>query len=431
MPGTAAGLDSQRQGSGSWAGTSLKAAGDHKRLSLRGNGSPFARPLRFGSPSPDGSSRIPPGATSSVPGSPRASPRSSPRGSDRGLRGMSPGKMVETYRTGMMWPHVRGNAGLISGAENATREAADDTARQESWADSVRIAPLRLPRNRTTNALEEVTALPAAEILAAHSLPKEGDGEFVISTAEANCLATLAAAEAEFEAARLYPEALPPSPEPLYRDNPWRLGLTARNKERGASRIFPCYLVTPHSVASGGRSSPSSTQTLGGRDHGASVGQSSSAMSPRASPPESARRRNLTSSTASVATAPEDSSAVFVDDYKDGQEGVLTVFSPSTSAVEGNSNNPQEAPEEVPRPLTRTCRAIRPSGVAAGYPQEKRPAPLAHKSTTGERTSTAARLAALRGRLEKNLKNAEEGLNNDLRQLDLKLAGARHEARLP
>merc|ERR1719487_2912533 len=107
------------------------------------------------------------------------------------------------------------------------------------------------------------------------------DGEnypHIISIPEANTLADFAAAEAEADAQRLFPDELPPSPEPLYGDNPWRLGLTSRNKERGAGRIFPCFMITPHALA-GTAASRGGTEARGlGRN--ASIGTNSSIASP-------------------------------------------------------------------------------------------------------------------------------------------------------
>jgi hypothetical protein len=130
---------------------------------------------------------------------------------------------------------------------------------------------------------------------------------------------------------------------------------------------------------------------------------------------------------------PEDIPAVVLDDYRDHPEVFLAAPAPSANIVAETSNDPESSLQEAPRRLTRTSRAIG-AGAMGGYPsaQEKRLNPGAQKTPqaaardarTGG-TSTAARLATLRGRLEKNLKSAEEGLNNDLRQLDLKLAGAR------
>merc|ERR1719487_1311301 len=134
------------------------------------------------------------------------------------------------------------------------------------------------------------------------------DGEnypHIISIPEANTLADFAAAEAEADAQRLFPDELPPSPEPLYGDNPWRLGLTARSKERGAGRIFPCFMITPHALA--GPTAAGKGVGTWPQGRAASTTTNSSIGSPRVIPPETSAleppyRRILPSSTASISS---------------------------------------------------------------------------------------------------------------------------------
>lgn len=478
MAPTAAGLGSQSQGSGSLAATSLRATENQKRLTLRGPGSPYARPMHYASPSADGSSiRIAPGAACGVPGSPRSSclnsPRTSPRNSPRcsaggasmnsstytSLRGQPAGKVVECVRQAFSWPHARGSdpSQLALSNASATMQELDDTSR------SLGIGSLQLARMSYGKSATEVTALPAQDVLASMSvlathglLPVDAEDPTMISAVEANVLADVAAAEAELEAQRIFQDELPPSPEPLYADNPWRLGLTARSKERGARRIFPCFMITPHAIAGSAgasRGAPAEARPLG---RNASIGTNSSAASPTIIPPETSGleppyQRILPSSTVSMS-----STAELLPDNE--------ICEPLPQASSRSRASPGAPPPLASRPKWGVSprAALSPRG-AASPRSASGPTLLANEAAKGkasrqtlqrspagafpsaelghataeaaaaavapaqqkprEAGSATARLSAIRARLEKNLQSAEDGLNNDLRKLDGRLVG--------
>lgn len=202
------------------------------------------------------------------------------------MRGQPAGKVVESIRAGanVTWPHMRGHRNSQGGSapqspmsdasprgEFATSGLTDDMSMRLPVSD---MGSLQLTRMSLGKSATDVTALPAQDVWASRDVMalegivpalEESDRQrpAVISVAQANCLADVAAAAAECEALRIYPDELPPSPEPLYVDNPWRLGITARSKERGANRMFPCFMLMPH--AKGGAAAGSmQSKRIGG-----------------------------------------------------------------------------------------------------------------------------------------------------------------------
>lgn len=260
----AAGLSSSPPFGGSLALRELQVQVDKQRLSLRSD-SPTKRSFRFGCPDAVGSRRAAPGSTSQVPGSPRSvSPRggrsvispgegrpgdiSPGRSTSVSVRGMPAGKLVETFRTGaaqvLSWPHQRGahlaDAGLRSSSPSkctrlmlrTPREDAGELDSDSSW----------LACSPGAAAMEKAALGPR--------LPTDGQqAERPLSNVEAASLAAAAASEAEAALDRRCDEVAARSPSaPNYGDNPWRVGLSPRTAERGATRLFPCHLMTPHAT---------------------------------------------------------------------------------------------------------------------------------------------------------------------------------------
>jgi hypothetical protein len=280
----------------------------------------------------------------------------------------------------------------------------------------------------------EVATLPARDVESyrdglaiegLHPIDSNEDqgGNFpaMISTAEANSLADVAAAEAESEAQRLFPDELPPSSqEPFYnKENPWRLGLTARSKERGARRIFPVAMITPHvraSQASGSKSSPLLKKAL-------STGANNALTSPRGLPAaEPSYRRILPSDTVSISSTVDLPSEADTQD-EPAVSSSSTVQPPAPPGHPTLQRSPAGALPDMAIEAAHEGREVLITGTQphAKHRPERKVVATAAVGDGGVSVST--RLNALRRHLEKNLKSAEEGWNDDLKRLDRRLSG--------
>lgn len=336
--GSVAGLGSRRQDCGGFASNELRVTSDRSRLSLRGPASPHARSFRFNSKGASGcGTRVEPGTTTAVPGSPRAT---SPcrRGSleqrfseggvqRRSLRGMPAGKLVESMRTGqaITWPYSsagsRASRIFGGGAARASVSQASCSGTGTPLASPWTLSP-RSPR--TGVSVGACGADPCFQgsgegpssprfpwpVSTTGPPPRDDDGLAPrITAAEVVALATAAGVEAEAEADRYSDDGPAPPRSPLYIENPWRVGLTPRIAEHGAKRLFPCHLVKPHATASGiGSAGPTLTgagsERPGGLARVPSAGASSyDVVIPSATAsPELTYRRMLPSSTASFSS---------------------------------------------------------------------------------------------------------------------------------
>lgn len=491
--GSAAGLGSSCQGSSGWAVSSLRASEDRQRLTLRGPGSPYAKPLHFASPAADGSRiRVNPGASSPVPrsprtsqaGSPRGSPRNSPRGgSPRGslrsspngtsfsgvevcLRGQPAGKVVESIRNGhaVTWPHVKGAAAAPTNAtldedeklySDELTAAADRCLKAQGG--SLQLARMALGRSATEVGGSRVTAMPEKEILASKSAmvhdvmqPSTTDEQTVITTAEVTLLADKATKGAETHAKHHHPCELPPSPEPLYLDNPWRKGISARSKEKGAFRLFPMNMITAHAHS---KSSSPELRRLGRTGSAATnSSQATGTVIPRARrPSDPPFERMIPSSTVSMSSAgdlPAASDAVAAP--QPALNAVSSGGYPSTAPVtaENIAAASKEAADSkaVNGTLQRSRAGALPiastttPAVAKKAPRKSQPSPspppaqessetaAVPNASSGKGNAASARLYALR-KCKEDLQKAQDGPNKDAKQPDKKAVSNRRISR--
>eukprot|EP00927_Polykrikos_kofoidii_P049996 TRINITY_DN43962_c0_g1_i1.p1 TRINITY_DN43962_c0_g1~~TRINITY_DN43962_c0_g1_i1.p1 ORF type:complete len:562 (+),score=69.96 TRINITY_DN43962_c0_g1_i1:128-1813(+) len=183
---SAAGVSSMQGGYGSLAVQHLHAQESRRQIGTRGAGKPEMKSLRFSNPPACSGARNSACPAFGTPSSPRGTSPSKwmpSNGNTENLRGLPPGKIVESFRKG-------------AAVAAATVAEAD--------ANRVQI-----------EALAERHAFSSAK-----SLGVEVDD---------------------------------PSIDPCGVDgvdyHPWRTGVTTRTSEQGASRLFPCHLVTPHFVS--------------------------------------------------------------------------------------------------------------------------------------------------------------------------------------
>lgn len=449
---------SSSQGNG-YVARELQMRVDHGKLSLRGPANPHSRSFRFNSPGHGGSRRCAPGSTVAVPGSPRASPRrerpddsqdSSP------LRGMPPGRVVEAYRTRQAptpaWPHRRGESSVPSQTASP-RCTSPAHSRQASPKSAAPRSPRASPRVAFAPVVDAVTeAMAAAEFKPDVHGPTEmrrrydemQSSSMFITEADASALAAAAAAQAEAEAeAEASARSAPPkhTEDPIYANNPWRVGISTRTKERGASRIFPLPLAAPH--MSGGGVRPASPRSMSPRrlvrddDMGIQrLDLRGERLNMRIVPSGSAsvcstvsRRMHAMSDVSSEAsgtplTSPRDSRF-------GARESALR--RPATQAPLLEGELPSESSHAQPSMLQRApasaalhpAKDMAPSSnmSSAGDLDVSRLSSSASSLAVAATTSSASkRLTALRSKLEQSLRSAEAGLQADMKQLDKRLS---------
>lgn len=235
----------------------LRSSDTQSRLSLRGRGSPHPRGFRFSSASNTGESEaVHPDDMAPVPGSPLGSPRA---GSPRALRGMPAGKLVEMFRAGLAWPHVRSPeaAARLRRSRSASPPAGRLTSPGRRWFAAAKGLPGSQVSSRITGAsphgeaaLTPLSALDAAALTAAAAAADaaaEAD-----ANRHANRLSGHSRASALDRGGRSPSPPRPAPREQLWLQSTWREGLSPRTKERGALRLFPCQLLKVHGDGSAG-----------------------------------------------------------------------------------------------------------------------------------------------------------------------------------
>lgn len=452
--GTAAGASVQ---SGGFAISESRVLTDRRRLSLRGPGNPHIRSFHFTNPTSDscGGVRARSSDAAAVPGSPRSS-----------LRGLPAGKLVETFRRA-----GRKSQGSLAWPDHQDRQSGGTAKPRLSFDDSV----------LSIDSDEEISS------------PKQ-----TITRAEAVSLAAVVAAGAELEAVsdnhrgnpggsrstRTVDESCEEAPGFRFSavsvqlpDSHWRDGLSPRTAERGASRVFPCHLITPRAVSGASVTAPVSGFSVGSawetgsmsstamshvatmqemRNAPASLaasplmspGSSPRASSPRAfsprgsSPrcsPRSSRRSSVPSKLgtfSNVTRSDPCSSSASVG----GITAISSILVPTpVAATKGKKDLAAAAGINSSAVAATPSSATSPAAVAASKGKREvvasasgsltltRAGPgtlLAAAPTLGGKPSSSAaeRLSALRGKLERSLRTAEDGLSTDLQQLDRRLA---------
>eukprot|EP00929_Paragymnodinium_shiwhaense_P070804 TRINITY_DN35925_c0_g1_i1.p1 TRINITY_DN35925_c0_g1~~TRINITY_DN35925_c0_g1_i1.p1 ORF type:complete len:607 (-),score=61.80 TRINITY_DN35925_c0_g1_i1:197-2017(-) len=302
--GGSAGLSTQSHHCDSFAAQCLSTADDHQRIGLRGNRSP-ARSFRFGSqPACHGGFYRPPnttGSTSAVPRSPRSPSHAhsatvdetlsdslsaiSPLGGTsfdgancQLLRGQPAGKVVESFRrkqTQLAWPH---RSGALDGSRRASPRGGSPAASPRSplnssvgaaaCTDAFRHSnseSLSSPRQAPMLTCEDAQSLAAAACLEAESLASRQNENYIRACSSrgsprmsrASKTGPSSPGSGYGSPSDLAVSTAPYSPRdtdgsPSVQDGipTWRHGISVRTAERGASRLFPCHLMTPHSAVS-------------------------------------------------------------------------------------------------------------------------------------------------------------------------------------